>query len=146
MQNDPGRILAVDPGEKRIGIAISDPTQTIATPLCVIEHKNRQSDAQSILDLAEKNGAALILVGLPLDWDGTMNTQSEQSNRLAEMIQTLGAIPVKLWDEYGSTQKARESRRQMNVTRNKRSGHLDQVAAAVILQSFLDNQFDQEDG
>ncbi len=146
MKNDPGRILAVDPGEKRLGIAISDPTQTIASPLCVVEHQNRQKDAQSILSLAEENQAVLILVGQPLDWDGTTNPQSNQSSRLAEVIQTSGDVPVKLWDEFGSTQKAQESRRQMNVTRNKRAGHLDQIAAAVILQSYLDHQIEQEAG
>ena len=146
MENDPGRILAVDPGEKRLGIALSDPTQTIASPLCVIDHENRQKDAQSILNLAEENEAVLILVGQPLDWDGSTTPQSNLSSRLAEVIETLGDVPVKLWDEFGSTQKAQESRRQMNVTRNKRAGHLDQVAAAVILQSFLDHQIDQETG
>ena len=145
MDNDPGRILAVDPGEKRLGIAISDPTQIIASSLCVIEHQNRNKDAQAIYRLAEEHKAVLILIGQPLDWDGALNAQSSKSARLAEEIQTLGNLPVKLWDEYGSTQIAQNSRRDMNVSRKKRSGHLDQVAAAVILQSFLDHQINQED-
>jgi putative Holliday junction resolvase len=129
-----------------LGIAISDPTQTIASPLCVIEHENRQKDAQCILDLAEENEAVLILIGQPLNWDGTSNTQADRSNRLADVIQSLRDVPVKLWDEFGSTQKAQDSRRLMNVTRDKRAGHLDQVAAAVILQSYLDHLIDQEFG
>jgi len=145
MDNDPGRILAVDPGEKRLGIAISDPTQIIASSLCVIEHQNRNKDAQAIYRLAEEHKAVLILIGQPLDWDGAPNPQSSKSARLAQEIQTLGNLPVKLWDEYGSTQIAQNSRRDMNVSRKKRSGHLDQVAAAVILQSFLDHQINQED-
>jgi len=56
----------------------------------------------------------------------------------------LGQIPVNLWDEFGSTKKAQDSRRQMNVSRKNRSGHLDQVAAAVILQTYLDHLIDQE--
>ncbi len=144
MDNNPGRILAVDPGEKRLGIAISDPTQTIASPLCVIEHESRKKDAQKILSLADEQGAVMILVGQPLDWDGAVNPQSNNSIRLVEELETQGVVPVKLWDEYGSTQKAQDSRRQMNVSRKKRSGHLDQVAAAVILQSYLDHQIDQE--
>lgn len=144
MEKDPGRIIAVDPGEKRLGIAISDPTQTIASSLCVIEHQSRKKDAQEILNLAQEHNAVLILIGQPLDWDGAINPQSRLSIRLAEEIQTLGEIPVKLWDEFGSTQKAQDSRRQMNVSRKKRSGHLDQVAAAVILQTYLDHQMDQE--
>jgi len=144
MDNDPGRILAVDPGEKRLGIAISDPTQTISSALCVIDHESKRKNAQKILSLAEEQGAVLILIGHPLDWDGNTNPQSDHSLRLLEEIQSLGIIPVKLWDEYGSTQKALDSRRQMNVSRKKRSGHLDQVAAAVILQSYLDQQIDME--
>lgn len=146
MNEDPGRILAVDPGEKRLGIAISDPTQTIATSLCVIEHQNRNKDAEEIYSLAQEHFAVLILIGQPLDWDGTLNPQSNKSKRLAEAIQTQGDIPVKLWNEYGSTHKAQESRRQMGVSRKKRRGHLDQVAAAVILQTYLDHQIDQEAG
>jgi len=146
MDKDPGRILAVDPGEKRLGIAISDPTQTISSSLCVIEHKSKKIDAQAITSLAQEHDAVLILIGQPLNWDGSINPQSGKSIRLAEEIQSLVDIPVKLWDEFGSTQEAQNSRRQMNVSRKKRSGHLDQVAAAVILQSFLDHQIDQEDG
>lgn len=146
MDKDPGRILAVDPGEKRLGIAISDPTQIIASPLCVIEHKNRHKNASAIHALAEEYKAVLILIGQPLDWNGAQNFQSDKSIRLVEEIQTLGDIPVILWDEFGSTQKAQDSRRQMNVSRKKRSGHLDQVAAAVILQTYLDHLIDQEAG
>jgi len=144
MDKDPGRILAVDPGEKRLGIAISDPTQTIASSLCVVEHQSRSKDAQAIFRLAREHQAVLILIGQPLDWDGTSNPQSVKSIRLAEEIQSLGEIPVNLWDEFGSTQKAQDSRRQMNVSHKKRSGHLDQVAAAVILQTYLDHLIDQE--
>ena len=90
MDKDPGRILAVDPGEKRLGIAISDPNQIIASSLCVIEHKSRSKDALAIYALAQEHGAVLILIGQPLDWDGTPNPQSRKSIRLAEEIQTLG--------------------------------------------------------
>jgi len=144
MDKDPGRILAVDPGEKRLGIAISDPTQIISSSLCVIEHQSRSKDALAIYALAQEHEAVLILIGQPLDWDGTLNPQSVKSIRLVEEIQTLGQIPVNLWDEYGSTKKAQDSRQQMNVSRKNRSGHLDQVAAAVILQTYLDHLIDQE--
>ncbi len=146
MSPEPGRVLAVDPGEKRLGIAISDPTQTIASSLCVIEHENREKDALAIYTKAQEHSAVLILIGQPLNWDGSLNPQSSKSVRLADDIKSMGDIPVQLWDEFGSTQKAQNSRRQMSVSRKKRSGHLDHVAAAVILQSFLDHQIDQEVG
>ena len=110
----------------------------------MIEHQSRSKDALAIYALAQEHKAVLILIGQQLDWDGTLNPQSGKSIRLAEEIQTLGEIPVNLWDEFGSTQKAQESRRQMNVSRKNRSGHLDQVAAAVILQTYLDHLIDQE--
>ena len=145
MDNAPGRILAVDPGERRLGLAISDPTQTIASPLHVIDHQNRQADAERILTTAVENEVVMIVIGRPLDWNGLENPQSQKSDRLAEEIRAQGSIPVELWDEFGSTQKAQEARRKMNVSRKKRAGHLDDLAAVVILQSFLDHLQDQED-
>ena len=140
MAEDVGRILGIDPGEKRTGIAISDPTQTIASALTVIEHESRLHAAEMIYDLAAANQAVLILIGHPLDHDGEENHQSIKSKRLADLLEELGSVPVKLWDEYGSTQQARQSRRDLNVSRKNRSGHLDQIAAVIILQDYL-NRF-----
>jgi putative Holliday junction resolvase len=136
--NAPGRILAVDPGEKRLGLAISDPSQTIATPLTVIQHQSRAADAERILNTAKEHGAVVIIVGHSVDDEGNETRQGEKCVRLAEQIRKEGEIPVTLWDEYGSTQAAQAARRKMGVTRRKRSGHLDDLAAAVILQNFLD--------
>jgi putative Holliday junction resolvase len=145
MVNTPGRILAVDPGERRLGLAVSDPTQTIASPLGVMDHQSRQTDAERILAAAEENEVVLIVIGRPLDWDGMENPQSQKSDRLAEVVRSLGSIPVELWDEFGSTQKAQQARREMNVSRKKRAGHLDDLAAVVILQSYLDRLENQEE-
>lgn len=133
-----GRILAVDPGEKRIGIAISDPTGMIANPLVVLMHRSRTEDAAAIVRLAEEQGAIQIVLGQPLDEDGNVTPQGRHSTRLADEIRLHTALPVVLWDESGSTQAAREARRAMGVSRKKRSGHLDEIAATVILQTYLD--------
>ena len=138
MLNEPGRILAVDPGEKRLGLAVSDPTQTISSPLMVLKSQSMKKDALSILKTAEDQGAVLIIIGQPLHWDGTESVQSEGSQRLASLLQELGSIPVELADEYGTTQAARETRLKMNVSREKRSGHLDDLAATIMLQNYLD--------
>jgi len=138
MPDEPGRILAIDPGEKRLGLAISDPTQTIASPLMVLKSQSMKKDALSILKTAEVQGAVLIIVGQPLHWDGTESIQSERSKRLASLLQELGSIPVELADEYGTTQAAKETRLKMNVSRDKRSGHLDDLAATILLQNYLD--------
>ena len=136
---EPGRILGVDPGEKRLGLALSDPTQTIASPLMVLKSQSPRKDALAILQTAREEGAVLIVVGQPLHWDGTASDQAEGSRRLAELLVELGSLPVKLADEYGTTQAAKEARLQMNVSRKKRSGHLDDLAAAILLQNYLDS-------
>jgi putative holliday junction resolvase len=134
------RILAVDPGEKRLGVAISDPTATIANPLAVVKHIARAVDAASIARLAEENEAGLIVVGQALDSEGEETAQSRRAARLAEAIRQQTSLPVVMWDESGSTQAARAARISMGVSRRKRAGHLDDLAAAVILQSYLDAQ------
>lgn len=133
-----GRVLAVDPGEKRLGIALSDPTGTLARPLLVLRHVSRAVDAAQIAALAVEHGAERIIIGAALDDEGLPTPQSRHAERLAEAVRQQTSLPVELWDESGSTQAARETRIRMGVSRRKRSGHLDEVAAAVILQSYLD--------
>ena len=145
MPDEYGRILAVDPGDRRTGIALSDPTRTIASALGVISHLTRAEAAREIVRLAEENEAAVIVIGHPLDADGGENPQSRKSDKLKFEIEQAGTIPVILWDEYGSTRLARQTRREMNVSRQKRRGPLDQVAAVIILQEYLDSQMDRED-
>jgi len=132
------RILAIDPGEKRIGLALSDPTGSIASPLMVLKHTSRPVDAAAIADLAKQYQAALIVVGHSLDDDGSSTPQSRRAIRLVEAIRLQCEIPIKLWDESFSTQEARQARIEMSTTRRRRRGHLDDLAASVILQSYLD--------
>jgi len=132
------RILAVDHGEKRIGLAISDPTGTIANPLTVIKHVSRAIDAAQVATLAAENEAVLIVIGQSFDEDGQPNLAGRRAARFAEALQSQTNLPVELWDESFSTQKARTARIQMGVSRKQRAGHLDEIAATVILQSYLD--------
>jgi putative Holliday junction resolvase len=132
------RILAVDPGEERIGLAISDPTGTIANPLGVLKHVSRLIDAAAIAQTAAEHGAGRIVVGHALDADNHATPQSRRAYRLAALLRQQTEIPVALWDESGSTQAAQQARRAMQVPRQRRSGHLDDIAAVVILQSYLD--------
>jgi putative Holliday junction resolvase len=136
------RILAVDPGEKRIGLAISDPTGTIANPLQVLAHIARLTDAATIASIAAECQARLIIVGQALDDDGNPTPQSRRAARLAEAIRSQTELPVELWDESGSTQAARQAHIAMGGTRRSRQrrghGHLDEMAATYILQTYLD--------
>ena len=135
-----GRVLAVDPGEKHLGIAISDPTGTIASPHSVLNHVSRVIDAASIARLAEEQGAVCIVIGQALDDEGNPTPQARHAMRLADAVREQTSLPVVLWDESGSTRAARAARIAMGVSRRKRSGHLDEIAATVILQSYLDAQ------
>ena len=94
MRQPPRRILAVDPGDKRIGLAISDPTQTIARPLKVIKHVSRLVDAAAIAQVAVEQEAGIILVGQPLDSDGRDGPMARKSNRQAQVIKTQTDLPV----------------------------------------------------
>jgi putative Holliday junction resolvase len=134
------RILGIDPGEKHIGIAISDPTGTIANPLLVINHVSRVIDAASIAQTAHEKEARLIVVGQALDVDGKPTYSGRRAVRLAATIHSQTDIPVILWDESNSTQVARSAQIYLGATRRKRSGHLDALAATVILQAYLDSQ------
>ncbi|HNT53566.1 MAG TPA: Holliday junction resolvase RuvX [Anaerolineaceae bacterium] len=134
----PGRVLAVDPGEKRIGLAISDPTATIARPLMVLPHVARLVDAAEVARLARENDAVGIVVGCPLDADGQPGPAARRSQRFAEALRQQTDLPILLWDESGSTQTARAVRREMGVRRRDRQGHLDDLAALIILQSYLE--------
>ena len=132
------RILAVDHGEKRIGLAISDMTGAIANPLTVVKHVARAIDAAQVATIATEHEAELIVIGQSFDEDGNPNLAGRRAARFADALREQSDLPVELWDESFSTQDARAARIQMGTSRKKRAGHLDQIAATVILQSYLD--------
>ncbi len=136
------RILAVDPGDKNIGLAISDSTGSIANPLMVLKHTARQVNAKAIVKIAVEHKARLIIIGQNLDEDGNPSFEGRRAARLAGAIRAQSEIPVKLWDESFSTKIALQSRQKMNVPRKKRRGHLDEIAATVILQTYLDDNLE----
>jgi putative Holliday junction resolvase len=132
------RVLAVDHGEKHIGLALSDPTATIASPLKVIKHVSRLMDAAQVANLASENEAGLIVIGQSFDEEGRPNPAGRRAAKFAESLKQQTHIPVILWDESFSTQDARAARIEMGVSRKKRAGHLDELAAVIILRSYLD--------
>jgi putative Holliday junction resolvase len=132
------RILAVDHGEKRIGLALSDSTGVIASPLKVIEHVSRLVDAAQVTDLAVQNKVELIIIGQSFDEEGRPNLAGRRAARFAEALKTQTQIPIVMWDESFSTQDARSARIELGVARKKRGGHLDELAAVMILQSYLE--------
>jgi putative Holliday junction resolvase len=133
------RILAVDHGEKRIGLALSDPTATIASPLKVIEHVSRLMDAAQVGNLAHENDVGLIVIGQSFDEEGRPNLAGRRAAKFADALKQQTQIPIVLWDESFSTQDARLTRIELGVSRKKRGGHQDALAAVVILQSYLES-------
>ena len=132
------RILAVDPGSKHIGLALSDPTGTIANPLTVLNHVTRLVDAAAVAELAMSNQVGLIVIGQSYDDDGSPSFEGRRAARFAETLKTQTDLPVVFWDEAFTTREALAARIQMGVSRKRRSGHLDSLAATILLQTYLD--------
>jgi putative Holliday junction resolvase len=126
------RVLAVDPGEVRIGLAISDPTGTIARPLQVLRHSSRERDAMAILQVARREAVDIIVVGIALDHEGNIGPQARRAIRLIDAMRAHTDLPIEPWDETGSTQIARQLRKPDTM--------LDARAAAVVLQEYLNAQ------
>ncbi|MCJ7512743.1 MAG: Holliday junction resolvase RuvX [Anaerolineales bacterium] len=125
-----GRVLAVDPGDVHLGVAVSDPTGTIARPLRVLRHVSRERDVQALLETAGEHGVERIVVGVPYGLDGELGPQARRAVRLIDALRVATTIPVVAWDETGSSQAAR-IRTGPEAMEHAR-------AAAVILQEHLD--------
>jgi putative Holliday junction resolvase len=132
------RVMAVDHGERRIGIAISDTTGTIARPLAIVKHVARLADAGQVAELARQNEVGVIVVGESTDEAGLLNAAGRRARRFAEALGTQTAIPVVMWDESLSSQDARAARIAAGASRRKRAEEIDSAAAAAILQTYLD--------
>ena len=134
------RILAVDHGEKRIGLALSDPTATLASPLTVIKHVSRLMDAAQVANLAAENEAGLIVIGQSFDEEGNPNLAGRRAAKFAETLKEQTQIPVELFDESFSTQDARATVIEMGFSHKKRAGHHDSLAAVMILRSYIESK------
>src|SRR5574341_887416 len=132
------RILGVDPGEKNIGLALSDPSGLVARPLATFTHTSRDQDAAHIAALATEHQAEMILIGHALDAAGEAGPQARRAERLAEAVRQHTALPVDLHDESHSTQAAQQAMRSSGKNRRARREQVHVVAAAALLQSYLD--------
>jgi putative Holliday junction resolvase len=133
------RILAVDHGEKRIGLALSDPTATLASPLTVINHVSRLMDAAQVANVATENEVRLIVIGQSFDEEGQPNLAGRRAAKFAIALKEQTQIPIVLWDESFSTQDACATRIEMGSSRKQRGGHQDALAATMILRSYLES-------
>jgi len=134
------RVLALDVGDRRIGVAVSDPGRVLARSLEVIERDGTGRYLDRIMSLVEELNVGQVLVGHPLLLDGTVGHQARQAEEVASALQERIEPPVLLWDERLSTVSAERMLIERGERRAKRRQHIDAVAAAVILQSYLDAQ------
>jgi len=127
------RILSIDPGDKRIGVAVSDSGGRLARPLTVLEHTSRERDAQAVAALAASHQAEMILVGYPGEAGEPPGPQARKVLRFVEALRRNTPVTIQLWDESLTTVEAQSYREKA-----RRREALDAVAAAILLQSFLE--------
>jgi putative Holliday junction resolvase len=136
--------MAVDWGQRRIGIALSDENRVIASPHAVINRSGSlDRDLNYIVKVSKDNDVSLIVFGLPVRLDGSMGPEAKGVLEVMEKLGERTRIAVKTWDERLSTAAAEKALIEGNVSRKKRRGVVDQVAAALILQSYLDSEAGQ---
>jgi len=137
-----GRILCLDVGEKRIGIAISDPDMSIAFPHKVLNRTSLEKDLRAISDVIEEKKAVKLVVGHPISLSGGKSQQTLLVEEFTEEIKKEIGIETILWDERLSTSEADKSLSSMGTESRKRRGKIDEIAASLILQNYLDKNRD----
>jgi putative holliday junction resolvase len=138
------RILGLDIGSKRIGVAISDELGFTAQGLETLNCKSPEEDAAAIFRLTEKYNAEKIVVGIPYNMDGTEGPQAEKVRAIIETIKQRVTIPIREWDERLSTVAAERVLLEADMSRSKRRKVIDKLAAVLILQGYLDRQSAKE--
>ncbi len=131
------RVLALDPGERRIGIAISDPSGAVARPLQTLVRRSKEEDFASLAALVAEHDVELVVIGRPLSLNGTEGPQARRSARYGLALAEHLSVPVVSWDERFTTAEAEEIVHQ-NRGKKRGKGELDAIAAAVLLQRYLD--------
>jgi putative Holliday junction resolvase len=134
------KILGLDVGQVRIGIAISDATQTIAQSRNFIKRSNIKDDLRSIKSIVEENDVGLIVIGLPLNMDGSSGKQAEAILEFKDIIAKEINLPIETYDERLTSKQAESILIEGDISRKKRKGKIDALAAVLILQGFLDSR------
>jgi putative Holliday junction resolvase len=131
-------IMAIDWGSKRIGLAISDPTGKFARSLGVIDHVSRVEDAKRIFVLSTEHSVKDIVIGVTYDDDTVLTPNGRSASRLAEAISSLFGKKVILWDEAFTTKDAKQVQIEKGISRKRRKGHHDEMAAVMLLEDYLE--------
>jgi putative Holliday junction resolvase len=132
------RILALDHGTKRIGVALSDETKTIAQPLEYIPAEPFADFLARLKILLREKEVVMILIGLPRNMDGSYGPAAQKVETFVGVLKAAITVPIKMWDERLTSKMANQILIQGNVRRDKRKEKVDKMAAAILLQSYLD--------
>ena len=138
LQQSSGPLLGIDPGTKTLGLAISDRTRLIATPLETITRKKFSLDAAYLLDIYDKNEISAMIVGLPINMDGSHGPRAQSIRDFSTNLLKLRDLPIFLWDERLSTMAVTRGMLEADMSRKKRKDNVDKLAASYILQGVLD--------
>lgn len=131
------KIMAVDYGDARTGLAVCDRTETLASPVGTIQEKSAAKVAQQIVYASREYEVGLVVLGLPVNMDGSEGFRAEKTRKLGNMLQNLLPIPVEYWDERSTTKTAEMLLSETGTYGKKRKEVLDSVAATIILESYL---------
>ncbi len=131
-------LLGLDLGTKTIGIAVSDTSRVVASPLITIERGKFRNDATRIIDIANGRNACGVIIGLPRNMNGTEGPRCQASRVFAREFANLTRLPISFWDERLSTRAAELSLVEVGESRRRRKKVIDRVAASIILQNALD--------
>jgi putative Holliday junction resolvase len=134
------RIMALDFGTKRIGVAMSDELLLTAQGFDTIQHRDLKSDLALIKGLVDSNGVSEIIVGLPLNMNGTYSEKTKEAVLFAGELEKVVSVPVKTWDERLTSMQADRAMLEGDMSRAKRRKLSDRLAAQIILQSYLDSR------
>ncbi|HEY7128008.1 MAG TPA: Holliday junction resolvase RuvX [Ktedonobacterales bacterium] len=132
------RLIGLDVGEARIGVAASDPTGTLASARTVLQRRPEEAALQALQRIIEEEEAQAIIVGLPRSLSGELHGQAALVQAFAERLRSQISIPLEFWDERLSTVAAEREMRAAGTRRDRRRTMVDAVAAAIILQNYLD--------
>ena len=133
-----GALMGLDLGEKTIGVAVSDTMRSVATPLQTLKRAKFRANADELLEIAAKRQISGIVLGLPLNMDGSEGPRCQSTRAFARNLEPLTEIPISFWDERLSTVAAERALLEADTSRARRAEVIDHVAASYILQGVLD--------
>ena len=132
--------MGLDVGTKNIGVALSDETGTLARGVEVVQRKSKTAAVARIREIVKEFNVREIVVGLPVNMNGTLGERALDSRKFAELLKQKTGLPVEFWDERLSTKEAEANLIKASVSRGKRKRIVDRLAAQIILQGYLDSR------